>query len=142
MTIEEFNETGWSRGLFAKYHADNEIYRIGSCDFEEKLVGLMGVIASEPDCISWVRCENVTLSGSLHSACSAWHRRDTDVPSCGRLLQYRDAQGNMTTGKLSAMSGHILHPTPEPGCRVCVPFKFIEWRYAEPNASDQATASK
>ena len=47
--------------MSAKYHADNEIYRIGSCDFEEKLVGLMGVIASEPDCISWVRCENVTL---------------------------------------------------------------------------------
>ena len=47
--------------MSAKYHADNEIYRIGSCDFEEKLVGLIGVIASEPDCLSWVRCENVTL---------------------------------------------------------------------------------
>jgi hypothetical protein len=48
--------------MSATYHADNKVYRIGACDFAERLVGLMGVIASEPTGVSWVRCENVTLT--------------------------------------------------------------------------------
>lgn len=60
MTIDQFNATGWSGGMSAQY-TDGRIYRIASCDFEEKLVGLMGVIHNEPDEITWVRCENVTL---------------------------------------------------------------------------------
>ena len=76
MTIEEFDRTGWSGGMSAKYHSDNEVYPIGSCDFEEKLVGLLGVIASQPDELSWVRCENVTL---IKSNASGEGRRSEDA---------------------------------------------------------------
>ena len=60
MTIEEFNATGWKPGMMAEYHG--ETFRIASCDFEEKLVGLIGLIRNEPDEISWVRCENITMT--------------------------------------------------------------------------------
>lgn len=61
MTLDEFNKTRWTVGMRAKYHGDDQVYPIASCDFGEQLVGLKGVIQNEPDEISWVRCENVTL---------------------------------------------------------------------------------
>ena len=61
MTIEQFNATGWTAGMKARY-TDGEIYAIASCDFGEHLVGLKGVVQNEPDEVSWVRCENVTLT--------------------------------------------------------------------------------
>jgi len=67
MTIEQFNSTRWTFGMKAKY-SDGEIYPVASCDFGEKLVGLKGVVQSEPDEVSWVRCENVTLMPSDDSA--------------------------------------------------------------------------
>ena len=60
MTIEEFNQTGWTAGMTARY-TDGETYPIASCDFGEKLVGLKGIVQNAPDEVSWVRCENVTL---------------------------------------------------------------------------------
>jgi hypothetical protein len=56
MTIKEFNETGWSGGMFCLYKGKQ--HAIGSCDFEE---GLVGIVDESIDDISWVRCENITL---------------------------------------------------------------------------------
>ncbi len=60
MSITEFDDTGWTPGMFARY-TDGKVHPVASCDFEEKLVGLLGIVADEPDEVSWVRCENVTL---------------------------------------------------------------------------------
>lgn len=62
MTIEEFNNTGWSGGMTAQYHHDGKNYPVASCDFAEQLVGLKGIVQNEPDEISWVRCENISLN--------------------------------------------------------------------------------
>jgi len=59
MTIQEFNAMGWTPGMTADYQGNT--YQIGSCDFEEKLVGLAGVCEGAPDEITFVRCENVTV---------------------------------------------------------------------------------
>ncbi len=58
MTFEEFNNTNWGAGMFALYQGTK--YPIVSCDFEEKLVALEGIVqgSDEP---SWVRCENIEL---------------------------------------------------------------------------------
>jgi len=59
MTIQEFDNTGWTCGMNAEYHG--KTYKVASCDFDEKIIGLLGVILNAPEEISWVRCENVTL---------------------------------------------------------------------------------
>lgn len=61
MSIQEFNQQRWTAKMKARYHADGMVYPIASCDFGEQLVGLLGVVQNEPDEISWVRCENITL---------------------------------------------------------------------------------
>ena len=60
MKIAEFDTTKWTAGMYARY-GDGKIYPIVSCDFGEKLVGLTGLIANEPQEISWARCENITI---------------------------------------------------------------------------------
>jgi len=57
MTIEEFDATYWGPRMSARYKGAT--HEIASCDFEEKLVGLLGVVTSEPEIVSWVRCENI-----------------------------------------------------------------------------------
>lgn len=61
MTITEFDNTGWTPGMFAMYKGDR--CPIVSCDFEEKLVAISGVVAysDEP---TWVRCENIDLESN------------------------------------------------------------------------------
>jgi hypothetical protein len=61
MTIDEFNKTAWHPNMFAHYNG--YIYPIVSCDFEEALVALDGVVqgTDEP---SWVRCENIELTAA------------------------------------------------------------------------------
>jgi len=66
MTIEEFNHTGWSGGMTARYHGDGNIYPIASCDFGEQLIGLKGMVENEPEEVSWVRCENCTIECNGH----------------------------------------------------------------------------
>jgi hypothetical protein len=64
MTIEEFDKQGWVPGMMARHHRDGNEYQIASCDFEEKLVGLLGMVDGvSDDFLSWVRCENVTITG-------------------------------------------------------------------------------
>ena len=58
MTLAEFNQQGWRPNMWAEYKG--KVYSIASCDFDEALVGLDGVIENSDD-ISWVRCENITL---------------------------------------------------------------------------------
>ena len=60
MTVNEFSLTRWTAGMTARY--DGEIYPIVSCDFDEQLIALKGVVQNDPDAISWVRCENVALT--------------------------------------------------------------------------------
>ena len=58
MTIEDFNKTGFRAGDNGIYK--NKEYEIASLDFEEKLIGLLGVCeGGEDDDITWVRCESV-----------------------------------------------------------------------------------
>ncbi len=61
MTIGEFQATKWTFGMTAKYHFDEKTYRISTVDFGECLVGLLGVIQSEPNETTFIRCENVTI---------------------------------------------------------------------------------
>ncbi len=56
MTINEFNNTGWSGGMKCIY--DGREHDIGSCDFEEKLVG---IVVDDHEDLVWVRCENIVL---------------------------------------------------------------------------------
>lgn len=58
MTIDEFNNTKWSGGMFAMYRGQK--FPIASCIFDEALVGLDGVTlgSDEP---TWVRCESIEL---------------------------------------------------------------------------------
>jgi hypothetical protein len=58
LTIDEFNKTGWYPNMFALYQGRK--HPIVSCDFEEALIALDGVVlgTDEP---SWVRCENIEL---------------------------------------------------------------------------------
>lgn len=58
MTLAEFNQQGWRPNMWAEYKG--KVYAIASCDFEEQLVGLDGVI-EYCDEITWVRCENINL---------------------------------------------------------------------------------
>lgn len=59
MSIDEFNETGWGFHMKAVYHGS--VHLVASCDFEEKLVGLVGIVGNAPEKIVMVRCENVRL---------------------------------------------------------------------------------
>ena len=61
MTTEEFDATKWGANMKARYHSDDMVYMIASCDFEEKLVGLLGIVSNAPNEVSWVRCEHVDL---------------------------------------------------------------------------------
>ena len=56
MTIQEFDNTGWCCGMKCIYRGKE--HDIGSCDFEEKLVG---VVDDNTDALIWVRCENIVL---------------------------------------------------------------------------------
>ncbi len=62
MTIDQFNNTGWTCGMTAEYHGDRKTYAIIAVDFGEQLVGLKGA-GSAPEEIYWARCENITLKG-------------------------------------------------------------------------------
>jgi len=56
MTFEEFDNTGWTGQMKAKYKS--KIYDIASCDFEERTIGLLlNIDGADKDSISWVRCE-------------------------------------------------------------------------------------
>lgn len=56
MTIQEFKNNGFRAGDRAIYQ--KKIYPIASVDFEEQLIGLVGVVEGSEE-ISWVRCENI-----------------------------------------------------------------------------------
>lgn len=74
MTTEEFDETGWTRGMHATHRNQQGIYPIASVDFEEKLVGLKDFVGgAEPDHIHWVRCENIELIKENASLPSSGH---------------------------------------------------------------------
>jgi hypothetical protein len=66
MTLDQFDKTAWTCGMKAQYHGDNKTYPVASCDFEERLIGLHHVVFGEPDKVTWVRCENVTLVDSAN----------------------------------------------------------------------------
>lgn len=57
MTIQEFDSTAFGAGMTGVYNGRK--YDIGSCDFSEKLIGL---VDDNTDDLFFVRCENVTLS--------------------------------------------------------------------------------
>jgi hypothetical protein len=65
MTLQEFDNTRWSKGMFVNYR--DARYLIAQVDFEERLLGLIdpelvdekGEIPTSE--ISWARCENATL---------------------------------------------------------------------------------
>ena len=59
MTIDEFNETLWTVGMRGRYK-DGIIYPIATCDFDEALIGLDGVVSGSDDPMM-VRCENVDI---------------------------------------------------------------------------------
>lgn len=66
--IIDLNSQGISYRKIAKFTGGmtaiykGNIYEIAQVDFEEKLVGLlMNIQGAEPDEVSWVRCENVTI---------------------------------------------------------------------------------
>jgi len=60
MTIEEFNEQGWSGGMTAKMGKkyNGKTFPIAACDFEEALIGITGLVEGSDE-INWVRCESV-----------------------------------------------------------------------------------
>lgn len=58
MTIDQFDKTGFQYGDKAVYKG--ETYPIKSLDFEERLIGLLGVsFGADEDDVTWVRCESV-----------------------------------------------------------------------------------
>lgn len=57
MTTEEFNERQWTAGMKAEYNG--KVFKIGSVDFEEKLVAIYECGTDEELC--WKRCENVEI---------------------------------------------------------------------------------
>ena len=65
MTIEEFNAQRFGAGDRAIYNG--KIYDVASCDFEEQLIGLVGVVEGSEE-ISWVRCENVEYISAIRKA--------------------------------------------------------------------------
>lgn len=65
MTLDQFNATGWTAGMKAQYHGDNQTYPVLAVDFAEQLIGLKGVVQNDPDEIYWARCENITLISRL-----------------------------------------------------------------------------
>lgn len=79
MTIDQFNGTPWKSGMTARYHADGQTYPIASCDFGECLIGLKCVVQNEPDEISWVRCENITLNAPNMEVSQDAGRKDNDA---------------------------------------------------------------
>lgn len=69
MTIEEFNNTPWGFAMVGRYHADGLEYSISGVDFSEQLIAPDD--RSDPeDSPSWVRCENVTITGGLPASSS------------------------------------------------------------------------
>lgn len=64
MTKEEFNQTSFGAGDKAIYQGEE--YPIASVDFEEQLIGLVGVVSgADEDHISWVRCENCEVLSAV-----------------------------------------------------------------------------
>jgi len=60
MTIDEFNNTGFTGNMFARY--DNDVWFVMSVDFQEALFGLTPHKKECPaDEWRWCRCENVEL---------------------------------------------------------------------------------
>ena len=57
MTIDEFNNYGWSGGLVLTY--EGEEHDIISVCFTEKLIAFQ---PQDNDQLTWVRCENATAS--------------------------------------------------------------------------------
>ena len=56
MTQQEFDNTGWHGGMRCIYQGNS--HDIGSCDFKERLVG---IVVGFSDDLSWIRCENIKL---------------------------------------------------------------------------------
>ena len=56
MTIEEFDNVKWKKGMWVKLHSTNEYQEVASIDFEECLIGYI-----QGRQLVWKRCENVTL---------------------------------------------------------------------------------
>lgn len=56
MSIEEFEDTRFGRGMKVRYKGVE--YPIASVDFEESLIGIEFTENGE---ICWVRCENLTI---------------------------------------------------------------------------------
>lgn len=64
MTIEQFKQQRFGRGDVARY-IDGNLYEVRSVNFDEMLIGLlMNISGDEPDAISWVRCENIEITGT------------------------------------------------------------------------------
>lgn len=61
MTLDQFEKTRWTSGMKAIYHRHNKVYLIDACDFVEHLVGLQQFLINDPDKVTWVRCENITI---------------------------------------------------------------------------------
>lgn len=60
MTIQEFNNTGFTGGMTAIFKGKE--YPIVTVDFEESLIGIdENISGAEPDTVSWKRCENIEL---------------------------------------------------------------------------------
>jgi hypothetical protein len=60
MTLSEFSAHRWGANMQAEYKG--ETYEIAAVDFEEKLLGLCGVVeGADEDERTWVRCENATI---------------------------------------------------------------------------------
>ena len=58
MTIEEFDNTKWRKGLIATYNGHD--YSVIGCDFAERLVQL----DDGQGYSFWVRCENAELKNA------------------------------------------------------------------------------
>ncbi len=58
MTQQEFLSTSFGKGDEAIYKKKS--YRIKSVDFEEMLIGIIGLFdESDEDDVTWLRCENI-----------------------------------------------------------------------------------
>jgi|GEM_PF-4985565 len=62
LSVADFNNTRFGGKMQAVYRGTGLTHAVASCDFDECLVGLKGVISNEPETVSWVRCENIKLA--------------------------------------------------------------------------------
>lgn len=61
MTLDQFDKVRWTGNMKAMYR-DGKTYDVGSVDFLEQLVGILGYAAgADENNLQWVRCENVEI---------------------------------------------------------------------------------